>query len=72
MSSEFSSERLIKKVVFLLNDIVQTGGSIFPESKDFIAKSLAHKAEFVQALIDHLVLASSKIEKTWDVRENIL
>ena len=69
-----STTRLHKKVVFLLNDIVQTGAKIFADKPKFIATSLGSSDEFVTVLLDLLVKASSEMEnaQTWDLRENIL
>jgi hypothetical protein len=67
--------RLKKKVLFLLNDILNTDDLIFPEGKKGeVASLLAYNNDFTDHLIDMLVEASIDIEngQMWDLRENLL
>ena len=74
LRDESSSKRLQKKLVFLLNDILNTQDLSFPEGSKLISARISETDNFVQPLVDLLVKGSLDVDnaQSWDLREFVL
>lgn len=69
-----NSERLLKKVIILMYDLVLNDDGIFVETPQFVRKTFGQQMSVLDRLFDMLMSASEKIgvPSTWDYREFIL
>lgn len=69
-----NSERLLKKVLILMHDLVLNDDGIFVENPTLVRKTIGQQMNFLDRLFEMLMAASEKIgvASTWDLREFIL
>lgn len=69
-----NSERLLKKVVILMYDLVLNDDGIFTENPTYVRKTFGTQMSILDRLFEMLMAASEKIgvPSTWDYREFIL
>jgi len=69
-----NSERLLKKVIILMYDLVLNDDGIFEENPTFVRKTFGEQMNILDRLFELLMEASQKIgvASTWDFREFLL
>jgi len=70
-----NSERLLKKVLILMYDLVLNDDNIFEDNETFVRKTFGEQMNIVDRLIEILMDSSEKqigVPSTWDLREFIL
>jgi len=74
MHEQANSERLIKKVLILMYDLVLNDDGIFEDNPTYVRKCFGEQMNILDRLIELLMEASKQINvpSTWDLREFIL
>lgn len=74
LKDKANSDRMSKKVLFLINDLVTLDKDAFPEDETYTRRTLPEEPEFLNRLFELLMKASEDFSKAqnWDIRENSL
>lgn len=55
------SQRMQKKTLFLINDLVACDEQVFPENKTITRKAFAEQPDFVKRLIEIIMIAGQDL-----------